>query len=226
MRSLKVLGGVATVAASLAMAAPPAAAVTGGSADDSHPYVVAVIPWGAGRPTCSGVWSAVRSGATLVLTDAHCVPARRGDEVRVFFGSRWTVGAQTYVGRSFRNPAYNAKNHADDVAVIRLSSHPAVLSARLASRGSATGQDQVTTVGYGTPNAGSRREASEMVTARSAARLYLRPGSGNSCEGDSGGPDLIPNQRQVVALTDDGSCSDDADTRLDTVAMERFLNSF
>ena len=53
--------------------------------------------------------------------------------------------------------------------------------------------------------------------------VYLRPGSGNSCGGDSGGPDLVPGTYQVVALTDEGTCSYDEDTRLDVGSARSFL---
>lgn len=222
---MMVLGVAQVLLVAPAVASPqPAAAVTGGSSDGQHTYVVAIIPFYGHSPTCSGVWSALPTGKTVVITDAHCVPPRRGDQVRVFFGQTWSSGAPTYVGRSQRHPDYDPNTHENDVAIIRLSSAPTTETALLASRGSASTQSSVTTVGYGAPSTGDRRQASERVTSTSSSRLYLRPGSGNSCDGDSGGPDLIPGQRKVVALTDDGSCSYDNDTRLDTTAMEAFLN--
>src|SRR5205085_7162677 len=99
---------------------------------------------------------------------------------------------------------------------------PAVTAATLAAAGAAQ-RRRVTVVGYGSPHSGERWAASEVVTSWSSWRLYLRPGSGNSCGGDSGGPDLVPGTYQVVALTDEGTCSYDADTRLDVGSARSFL---
>jgi hypothetical protein len=63
----------------------------------------------------------------------------------------------------------------------------------------------------------------EVVTSWSSWRLYLRPGSGNTCDADSGAPDLIPGTRQIVALTDMGTCSRDEDTRLDGGSARSFI---
>lgn len=129
--------------------------------------VVAVIPSGASHPTCSGVWTYAGNGRHVIVTEG------------------------TVYGHSYRHPSYNASTHRDDVAVIELTSTPRVSSATLAGAGTATSTAKVTTVGYGTPHLGQRRNASEVVRSWSSWRLYLRPGNGNSCDGDSGGPDLL-----------------------------------
>lgn len=202
--------------------ATPAVAVTGGDADDNHPFVAGVFWPGAGHPTCSGVWTDIGSHRRAVVTDAHCVPRAAATRLRVFFGSRWHSGAHTISGHSYRHPSYDAHAHRNDVAVILLDADPHVTPARLASPGSAQ-RRRVTVVGYGSPHDGQRWAASEVVRSWSSWRLYLQPGSGNSCSGDSGGPDLVPGTYQIVALTDEGTCSWDEDTRLDTGSARSFV---
>lgn len=202
--------------------ATPAGAVTGGDADDNHPFVAGVIWPGAGHPTCSGTWTDIGGHRRAVITDAHCVPRAAATRLKVFFGSRWHSGAHTISGRSFRHPSYDAQAHRNDVAVILLDDDPHVTPATLGKAGSAQ-RRRVTIVGYGSPHTGTRWAASEVVSSWSSWRLYLRPGSGNSCNGDSGGPDLVPGTFQVVALTDEGTCSWDEDTRLDVGSARTFV---
>jgi hypothetical protein len=203
---------------------PHASAVSGGRHDaDGHHYVVAVLSEKTAAPSCSGVWTRVAVHLTVVVTDAHCVPAPRGARVPVYFGAQWHQGSRTSTGRSYRDPRYDRASHDDDIAVIRLDKPPSVRPAVLAPRGTAVGEHTVTTVGFGLPHTGQRWKATEIVTSHSTRRLYLRSGSGNSCTGDSGGPDLMPGRSAVVALTDVGSCSRDKDTRLDTTKAQTFL---
>lgn len=225
MRKRLVVRMTTVVCAVVASLGPvvPVNAIVGGDADDYHPYVAAVIWPSIGHPSCTGVWTAIGAGRRALVTDAHCVPAARASRIRVFFGRSWHAGAHTYGGRSFRHPAYDAHTHRNDVAVVLLDNDPKISPASLAGSGSATRGGHVTVVGYGSPHSGQRRAASEMVSSWSSWRLYLRPGSGNSCGGDSGGPDLLPGTRQIVALTDEGSCSWDEDTRLDQGTARAFV---
>lgn len=211
--------------ASVVSAAPPAGAVTGGTADTDHDFVAAIVPSGATHPTCSGVWTSVGTGRHVVITAAHCVSSTAGATVHVYFGRQWSAGARTISGRTYRHPSYDARTHRNDVAVVVLSKAPNVGAASLAPVGDATRARNVTTVGFGSPHTGQRRSASESVTSWSSWRLYLRPGSGNSCDGDSGGPDLEPGTHRVVALTDEGTCSRDEDTRLDQGAARSFVTA-
>ena len=212
---------VVTVVACLSLATP-AGAITGGDNDDNHPMVAGVFWPGAAQPTCTGVWTSIGSNRRVVVTDAHCVPSPKGTRLRVFFGTRWHSGAHTISGRSFRHPAYDARMHRNDVAVILLDADPHIRPATLAAAGSAQ-RKRVTVVGYGSSHSGQRWAASEIVTSWSSWRLYLRPGSGNSCSGDSGGPDMVPGTYRIVALTDEGTCSYDEDTRLDSGAARDFV---
>lgn len=216
----------ATVVVTTTISATDATAVSGGNTDaDDHPFVAALIPAGATHPSCSGVWTDVGGGHRLVVTDAHCVPGARGATVHVFFGARYSAGAHTIRGHSYRHPSYDRRTHRNDVAVVVLDRDPHVAAATLAHSGSATRTTKVVVVGYGSPHRGERRRATESVTSWSSWRLYLRPGSGNSCDGDSGGPDLLPGTRQVVALTDMGTCARDEDTRLDSGSARSFVVS-
>lgn len=225
MRLYRRLVAVTGAAACCLVVASPASAVTGGTTDSDHDYVVAIIPAGASHPTCSGVWTHVGHGRHVVVTDAHCVSRTDGANVHVYFGRQWAPGAHTLRGHSYRHPSYDARTHRNDVAVVVLTTTPRVEAATLAPAGDATRARSVTIVGFGSPHTGQRRSASETVTSWSSWRLYLRPGSGNSCGGDSGGPDLEPGTDQIVALTDEGTCSRDEDTRLDQGAAREFVTA-
>lgn len=203
----------------------PARAITGGGSDPYHHYTVAILRPGHTQPSCSGVWTDVGGGRRVVITDAHCVSATRGASLRVYFGAHWTSGATTYPGHSYRHPSYDSGTHRNDVAIVTLTSPPAVSPAALARPGEVGRHASMTTVGYGEPYRGERRRAKELITSWNSWRLYLEPGDGNSCTGDSGGPDLVPGTHVLVALTDEGTCSEDADTRLDTTSMQSFLTS-
>jgi len=185
-----------------------------------------IVPPGGSRPTCTGVLVRADNGAAVVLTDAHCLFRNgqyTGTGVSVTFAADFSASAPRLAGRFTIDPLYNASTHLHDVAVIRLSTGSGVAPARLSALGAAatTVGTYVDTVGTGAPYSGHRRSATEFVTSVSAAWLYLRPGSGNSCGGDSGGPDLFRGSSTVLALTNQGTCSYDQDTRLDTTIGSR-----
>jgi len=201
--------------------------ITGGGPDGTaHPYVSMIVPPGASRPTCSGVLVRADNGAAVVLTDAHCLYRNgqyTGTGVGVSFASDFSASAPRLAGRFSIDPLYNASTHLHDVAVITLSTAPGAAPARLSALGAAatTVGTYLDTVGTGQPYPGHRRSATEFVTSASAAWLYLRAGTGNSCDGDSGGPDLFRGSSTVLALTNQGTCSYDQDTRLDTTIGSR-----
>lgn len=203
----------------------PSIAVTGGAYDDyDHNYVVAAFLPGSSRTTCSGVWITTPNGRRLVLTDAHCVPSTYGSSMYVSFGPRYWPGKYLYQGRAYRDPGYDPHTFLRDVAVIVLTHPPRWHAARLAPLGRSVGHAWLTTIGFGDPHRGTRWHAKETVTRHTAVWMYLRYGTGNSCAGDSGGPDMIPGTSQVAALTDQGSCRWDRDTRVDTSHVYDFVD--
>jgi hypothetical protein len=201
--------------------------ITGGTSDrTAHPYVSMVIRPGASRPSCTGVWVLADNGAAVVLTDGHCLYRGRdtGGRVRVTFAPDFSSTAPTVGGRFSVDPRYDPRSHLHDVAVITLSRSSGVRPARLAPLNAVSKirvNSYVDTVGTGTPHSGHRRSATERVTHVSARWVYLVPGTGNSCDGDSGGPDLVRGTSTVVALTNQGTCSRDQDTRLETTSGSR-----
>jgi secreted trypsin-like serine protease len=214
----------------------PAGAIVAGAIDGrAHPYVGALLA-PTGRPLCSGVLVATenpdnRRAGKVFLTSAHCLgKAADGKHVRVTFGVTVASG-RTFSGTFHVMAGYVPRTLANDVAVVVFSSPPSIPAVGLDDGDSFLGPGAtVTTVGYGTPSLGVRKSATEIVTGSSSSWLNLRSGSGNSCNADSGGPDLIiadPDDSavpQVVALTDQGSCGVDQDYRVNTSTVRNFVN--
>jgi hypothetical protein len=216
----------------LAAVTAPAGAIVGGTRDGSaHPYVGALIV-STGRPFCSGVLVANRIPGKVFLTSAHCL-GQRGDgkQVRVTFGATVSSGP-TFVGTYHVMPGYVRATFANDIAVVVFNSWPTIAAVNLDDGDTWLGPGAiVTTVGYGTPDTGVRKSATEVVTGSGSSWIYLRAGSGNSCDVDSGGPDLVrpdaddPATLEVVALTDQGSCSRDQDYKVTSAAVRHFVNN-
>lgn len=214
----------------LLVAAPAGAVVgraqiDGGSPDGAgHPYVVALQRPGSGGTSCSGVYVRSDHGARAVLTAAHCLydGHRSGSGWTAVFGDVTDPASARWSGSWMVSPSYTpSSSYRHDWGVLVLSALPPVRPAVLATVGR---QDRaperaVTTVGFGSPATGHRRSATEVVTGRDATWLYLRRGTGNSCAGDSGGPDLVRGTDTVLALTDQGSCTRDQDLRVDTAEV-------
>ena len=230
MRTPRAAKALALACAMVLGAATPAAAVTGGVVDGSaHPYVGMLFGPGAATPSCSGVLVQSDNGGLAVLTAAHCLHPSGARS-----GSGWTVelapfddpANPRYTGTWYVDSSYQPSvSPAHDLAAIVLDAPPAVPAAVLAPGGredNAPDAD-LTVVGTGQPHVGQRRSATEHVVRRDGTWTYLVPGTGNSCDGDSGGPDLVPGSDVVVALTDLGTCSSDQDLRVDTGEAHRLL---
>ncbi|MEI8080373.1 MAG: trypsin-like serine protease [Actinomycetes bacterium] len=211
----------------------PSTRIVGGTADNqAHPYAAAVLRPGAKAPNCSGVLIATKAGWPVVLTDAHCLhPGGRlsGTGARVAFASQWrATGVKTYTGTFRIDPQYNpAKSKLHDIAIIVPTTRPSVRTATLASPGliDKVRPTRAVVVGFGKPYSGTRRSATEKITSWTADWLNLVPGTGNTCDGDSGAADLLFGTDIVMALTDQGTCSWDRDTRVDNAATAAFVNS-
>ncbi|HET6817377.1 MAG TPA: trypsin-like serine protease [Mycobacteriales bacterium] len=227
---------MATAASGVMVAAlsipAPAGAVTGGTPDGSqHPYVGALVPPGGSSPTCTVSLVRGDNGVVVALTDGHCLyrnGRHNGTGALVSFASTWSSSATTYTGPWYVHPNYDPSNHTHDLAAIVLKSPPPIGYAVLAANGVTANRpvgSTVTVVGIGQPYLGQRRSASEVITGRSSSWLYLEAGSGNSCNNDSGGPDLLPGTNTVLALTDQGTCSYDEDTRADTADAHWFVTT-
>jgi len=220
---------VLIVAAAAPVVAPgPARAVTGGQPDGAaHPYAVGIVEPGQTGIGCSGVLVRPRAGGPpVVLTAAHCL-ARFGSRgtVHVVFGAGASTGSRPLAGVYQVNPAYRPTDHLHDIAVVRLGVPAPTAPATLAPIGTLdrVSPGSLVTLGFGAPFHGQRRSATELLVSVTPDWVFLRQGSGNSCSGDSGGPDLLPGSSTVVALTDQGSCSDSQDLRLDTATSQSFI---
>jgi len=198
--------------------------VVGGTADgDSHDYVGALLgPLGV--PYCSGVLVASPRGAVL-LTTAHCLgPAGEGERVTVGFGPTAERGPKV-TGTFHVMAGYDPASGRNDVALVSFPFPPPIRPAQLGTAVPPAGT-AVTTVGYGEPSRGVRTYATEVVVGSDPTWLYLEPGSGNSCDFDSGGPDLLGAVAgpTVVALTDRGTCDSDEDYLVTGQAVHDFVN--
>ena len=227
---------LSTAALVAAVPAAPAGAIVAGAVDgNAHPYVGALLA-SSGRPLCSGVLVANQNPddqalGKVLLTSAHCLgKAGNGKQVRVTFGPSVASGT-TFTGTDHVMPGYDPVTFANDVAIVVFNSPPSISPVGLDDGDTVPGPGtSVVTVGYGTPNIGVRKWATEIVTGSSARWLDLKFGSGNSCIADSGGPDLfIPDPDDsaapdVVALTDQGSCGIDHDYRVNSPAVRGFVN--
>ena len=214
------------------MSTGPASAIVRGTVDwSAHPSVGALIKPN-GRPYCSGVLVANRKPGKVFLTSAHCLgPRGNGTRVRVTFGAT-TASGPIYTGIYHVMPGYVQASFANDIAVVVFTSLPRLRAVYIDDGDTWLGPGAiVTTVGYGIPSTGIRKWATEIVRRSSSRWLFLTAGSGNSCNIDSGGPDLVQPDAddttgpEVVALTDQGTCSWDQDFRVTGAAVRHFVDN-
>ena len=224
---MRTRGGAAAVVMGLFLGlggVRPADGVVGGRADgDDHDYVGALLgPLAV--PFCSGVLVASSRGPVL-LTTAHCLgPAGEGQQVTVGFGPTARSGLSAR-GTFHVMAGYDPATGRNDVALVAFTIPPPIRPAQLGTAVPTAGTE-VTTVGYGEPSRGVRTAATEIVVSSDPTWLYLKPGSGNSCGFDSGGPDLLGTvgNPTVVALTDQGTCDSDQDYLVTGQAVHDFVN--
>jgi hypothetical protein len=253
MRRFPVLAVLVT-AAVLALAAPPAGAISYGELDGTaHPSVgalVAALP-GENVPICSGTLVAPK----IFLTAAHCV---FGDlatlPLAVTFDPSVTASSTIYPGHPVIHPTYaDYKGKAGfsdprDMAVLVLDTAPAgitpaaVAPVGFLDRASLRGTT-VLSVGYGAirtsrskgpqgilDNADRRRGAGAFLSLQDAwLRTSMNQATGNAgtCYGDSGGPHFVGTTVVAITSTGDTQCKAlDTAYRMDTPVAHAFLDPF
>jgi V8-like Glu-specific endopeptidase len=240
---------VLAAAVGITVSAAPAQAITNGTADgNAHPSVGGLV---AAKAYEDGTWtycSGTLISPTVFLTAAHC---EEGDQVKVTFSSAYHDGDPVYVGTWHADPLYTqAQNDPHDIAVVVFARPVPITPAQLPAAGSlaALSKDQTfTSVGYGAyqvvnaHGAGGHAFVYDDVRMRTTGTLnavtpaWLRisgnpaTGNGNTCYGDSGGPNFLGTSNVVAAttITGDGPCrATNVDYRLDTPAARAFLAQY
>ena len=196
--------------------------IVGGTSDDSHPDVVALIR-GGGRPGCTGTLISTN----VVVTAAHCVEAS-STTPEVFFGSDVTLPGQARaVSCVRRHPTFDRSTLANDLAIVVLDEPATIAPATLGTSAldSTFTGTSLRIVGFGRGQgsgaiAGSKMQGTTLVTAVFPSSFTARPGPAQACEGDSGGPAflLVDGQERLVGVTSagDAACEVSASyTRID-----------
>ena len=199
-----------------------------GSPDTIHTAVVALIGnTTQGQFACSGSIVQVKNGQGYVLTAAHCCADAAPNQVvtGTNYASQSAPAYNVVAGSVYYDPAYNPNNlpAGHDFCMLKFSgasaSTPTLKLPTSASDGVATNVD-VEHVGYGKTNTNSnnstRRTGTNKITSFNNATISYKQGgpvqTPGPCEGDSGGPALVPTgvgvtqaQQTVVGVTSFGT---------------------
>jgi hypothetical protein len=229
---------IAVGVAALAVAAPAAFAITGGSLDGSaHPAVgLLVADLGNGPvPDCSG--SLV--SPTVFVTAAHCTGNLASARVWVSFDPQYVAGSSSLLsGTAHTDPQWGlVKNDSHDVAVVVLDSAvrsvtPYALPKTAALEAAGVASQTFSNVGYGYFDRsftfdGYRRWSTSSFTNVKPTELRLADKPGGVCFGDSGGPRLLGNVVVAVTSTGNSNCTGQSISyRLDTPTARAFLSAF
>jgi V8-like Glu-specific endopeptidase len=229
---------IAVGVAALAVAAPAALAITGGSLDaGAHPAVgLLVADLGNGpEPDCSGSLIS----PTVFVTAAHCTGNLASDRVWVSFDPHYVAGSSSLLaGTASTDPQWGlVKGDSHDLAVVVLDSAvrgvtPFALPKTAALESATVSSQTFTNVGYGYSDRsftfdGYRRWSTSSFTGLKPTELRLSDKDGGVCFGDSGGPRLLGNVVVAVTSTGNKNCSGQSISyRLDTPAARAFLSAF
>ncbi len=245
---MRILVVTASLAATLALAAP-VAAITNGTVDgNGHPNVGGLV---SPRQYSDGTWlycSGTLISPTVFLTAAHC--GEDAERVTVTFDTDYVAGDKVYDGTFNADPLYNhTQSDPHDIAVVVLDKAvKGITPARLPAAGSLSNlssKPTFTSVGYGaylvTNSPGGhqylyndvRMVATGTLNATNAAwlRISMNPATGNggTCYGDSGGPNFLGTTDIVAAttITGDAICrSTNVVYRTDTESARTFLAGY
>jgi hypothetical protein len=229
---------IAAGVAALAVAAPAAFAITGGSLDGgAHPAVgLLLADRGNGpEPDCSG--SLV--SPTVFVTAAHCTGDLTSARVWVSFDPQYVGGSALLLqGTAHTDPQWSlVKNDSHDLAVVVLDKAvrgvtPFALPTEGALEAPGVAAQTFTNVGYGYSDRtftfdGYRRWSTSSFTNVKPTELVLSDKLGGVCFGDSGGPRLLGNVVEAVTSTGNSNCTGQSISyRLDTPSARAFLSSF
>lgn len=236
----------------LVLLTPPAGAIIGGSADGTqHGYVA-----GIQQPDGQGVvFTGVAISPNVVLTAAHAavriVLATGSDQARVTFDPVADSTATWYTGTIHIDPAFDPNVPAEGDYAVIMFGNPLPVTPAMLPRLNALALDQRTLnsmplelLGYGTTavvpgtprpdfsSGGTRKVDIATLKALKPQTLKLQMPDGDQvCVGDSGGPSLLGETRELVGITLGtlGGCISSGTVtqmRVDTAAVRAFLRQF
>ncbi len=212
-------------------------AIAYGSADTTHTAVVSLlIPETGGYGECTGTVVQVKNGVGYVLTAAHCcggLPQDPNAPTVVVVGSNYSAGVNAVMGGAVNPPAYavtpgsvywddkyNQQQYDFCMLKFAAPAGQAVIPVAAPTDGMSLGVE-VEHVGFGVTDSSTgntvRRTGTAPVNQGLDTWTMTSSQGGNShipgvCEGDSGGPGLVPagaaqSQQFVVATTSYGNSS-------------------
>ncbi|KYF54803.1 hypothetical protein BE08_38580 [Sorangium cellulosum] len=211
------------------------AAITEGTPTDGDPAVAALrarrvlCPQGHDVDTlCSAVLVAPR----VLLTAAHCLVARRFEEMEAYFGSNVAVlGYHARIIEAHAHPGYDPETRQNDLALLLLAEPAPVRPVQLRGApldGGAVGQT-IRIVGFGASfengDAGAKQTGNTVITSVDATTFRTEPGPSLICGADSGSPALLVEdgvERAVgIARSGDAACEEfGVHTRVDAYLAE------
>jgi secreted trypsin-like serine protease len=222
----RITGFLAAALAVGLLSALPASAIVHGSLDgDAHPYVGLLgVHKGPDTIRCSGTLVS----PTVFVTAGHCTDGATGP-VAVWLQPALTEGAAPVLGTAYTDPLFDpAAFWLHDVGVVVLDApvdlpRYGILPAPHALDGLKVGaQTTFTTVGYGAQRLFPDKGASSAKDVALPVRMVAHPqlvsianpslgpqslvlsnnaSTGGTCNGDSGGPNLLGDSDVVVAVS-------------------------